>query len=44
MKISNTAMYYAFEKALAATPEHTRLSGKVFRALRANARYQQRRG
>lgn len=37
-------MYLAFAKALAATPEHTKLTGKVFRALRANARYQQRRG
>lgn len=38
MKSFNTAMYIAFEKALAATLEHTRLSGKVFRALRSNRR------
>jgi len=31
-------LYLAFAKALAATPEHTQLSGKVFRALRSNSR------
>ena len=32
-----SAIRAAFERALAKTPEHTRLTGKVFRALRGRA-------
>lgn len=36
--MKHNQLYLAFAKALSNTPEHTKLTGKVFRALRSNSR------